>query len=77
MAMSRYLVVYESTPSGFGAFSPDVPGCIACGTTLDETRTLMRSAIVAHVDTLRAEGLPLPESRSVAETAAAEIMDVG
>jgi predicted RNase H-like HicB family nuclease len=34
----RYLVVYEKGPSNYSAYSPDLPGCVAAGTTVEETR---------------------------------------
>ena len=72
----RYLVVYEKAGNGFGAFSPDVPGCYATGASLEETRRLMREAIGAHLDVLRGEGLPVPDGRTDLAFASAEIVDV-
>ena len=46
--------------SGFSAYSPDVPGCVATGLTEEETRANMREAIAFHIDGLKREGLPLP-----------------
>lgn len=64
---SRYLVVIEKTLNGFSAFSPDLPGCVATGTTRSEVEQRMREAIRMHLDGLRADGLPLPEPSSFAE----------
>jgi predicted RNase H-like HicB family nuclease len=78
LEMARYLVIYErSGGGGVGAFSPDLPGCIANARTLDELRPLMKDAMRAHLETLRAEGLDVPEGRPADETAAgAEMVDV-
>ena len=46
----RYLVVVEEGPSSFGAYVPDLPGCIAAGETKAEALTLIREAIALHVD---------------------------
>jgi predicted RNase H-like HicB family nuclease len=59
--MKRYLIVVERTPTGFSAYSPDLPGCISTGRTRDEVEANMREAIEFHVEGLRLEGLPVPE----------------
>ncbi len=58
--MHRYLVVVEQAGSNYSAYSPDVPGCIATGATVEETRQHMREAIELHLQGLREDGLPLP-----------------
>ncbi len=75
--MARYLVVYERGGNSVGAFSPDLPGCIATGRTLEEVRPRMLDAMRAHIEVLRSEGLEVPEGRPADETAAgAEMVDV-
>ncbi len=59
--MKRYLVVVERTPTGYSAYSPDVPGCITTGRTRPEVEVNMREAIEFHIEGLRIEGLPVPE----------------
>ncbi len=56
----KLLIIVESTDTGFSAYSPDVPGCIATGTTRQEVETNMREAIELHLEGLRADGDPLP-----------------
>jgi len=57
-----YLVVFEQGPDSIGAYIPDLPGCVAVGTSLSEVRTLMREALLMHIEGLRDDGesLPLP-----------------
>jgi predicted RNase H-like HicB family nuclease len=62
--MKKYLVVVEQTPTGFSAYSPDLPGCIATGSSQDEVEREMREAIQFHIEGLRIEGQPVPEPRS-------------
>lgn len=62
--MKRYLVVVERTPTGYSAYSPDLPGCISTGRTRDEVEANMREAIELHIEGLRVEGLPVPEPSS-------------
>ena len=56
----RYLVVIEETSTGYSAFSPDVPGCIATAATKEEVRDRVREALEFHIDGLRADGEPVP-----------------
>lgn len=69
--MSRYLIVVEPTGTGFSAYSPDVPGCIATGRTREAVEREMRDAVAFHLDGLRADGQPVPQP-----TAAAAYIDV-
>jgi predicted RNase H-like HicB family nuclease len=61
----KYLIVIEQTATGYSAYSPDVPGCVATGNTRLEVEREMRDAISFHLDGLKADGVPLPESRTV------------
>lgn len=59
----EYAIVIEK-PSGarnYSAYVPDLPGCVAAGETLEETKQLMREAIEIHIEGLREDGLPIPE----------------
>jgi predicted RNase H-like HicB family nuclease len=47
--MGQYLIVLEKSETGFSAYSPDVPGCVATGVTLEETKQGMRSALRFHL----------------------------
>lgn len=62
--MSRYLVIIEEGATGFSAYSPDLPGCVATGATRDEVESNMREAIAMHVDGLRLEGYEVPAPRA-------------
>jgi predicted RNase H-like HicB family nuclease len=56
----KYLVVIEKTETGYSAYSPDLPGCVSTGATVDEVEKNMREAIDFHLDGLRQEGFPVP-----------------
>ena len=56
----RYAVVIEKAPSNYAAYVPDLPGCIATGASVHETESLIREAIVFHLEGLKADGLPVP-----------------
>ena len=59
--MMKYLVVIEPTETGFSAYSPDLPGCVATGKTEDEVQEEMREAMEFHVEGLALEGYPVPQ----------------
>jgi predicted RNase H-like HicB family nuclease len=61
-----YLVVIERGDGNFGAWAPDLPGCVAVGDTIEECELEMRDAIAFHIDGLREEGQPVPEPAVVA-----------
>ena len=62
----KYLIVIEQTGTGFSAYSPDLPGCIATADSRDEVEREMKGAIKFHVAGLKAEGMaiPVPSSSS-------------
>ena len=57
----RYVVIVEQGENGFGAYVPDLPGCVAMGQTKDEALRLIQEAIELHLESLREEGLTPPE----------------
>ena len=59
----RYAVVIEKGETSFGAYVPDLPGCVAVGETIEEVEQLIREAISFHLEGLRGEQLPMPEPR--------------
>lgn len=65
--MSEYLVIIENSEGSYSAYSPDLPGCVAAGDTVEEVRSLMREAIQMHIDSLREHGEPVPPPSSSAE----------
>ena len=62
--MSRYLVIIEDTATGFSAYSPDLPGCVATAQTRTEIEREMHAAIDFHIEGLRLAGESVPEPRS-------------
>jgi predicted RNase H-like HicB family nuclease len=63
----KYAVVIEKSETGFGAYVPDLPGCVAAGETLTETEQLIREAVEFHLEGLRADGIPVPEPSAMAQ----------
>jgi predicted RNase H-like HicB family nuclease len=60
----RYLVVVEKGPTSYGAYVPDLPGCVAAGETETEVLSLIREAIELHLEGLKDEGQPTPPPSS-------------
>ena len=56
----KYLIVIEQGETGYSAYAPDVPGCIATGSTRDPVEREMKDAIAFHLDGLKAEGMAIP-----------------
>ena len=56
----KYLIVYEKSNTGWGAYAPDLPGLGAAGKTLDEVKELIREAVAFHLEGMRAHGDPIP-----------------
>ena len=65
--MMRYMVVVERGDASWGAYVPDLPGCVAVGETRDEALRLIREAIEFHIEGLRQEGLQVPTPSSEGE----------
>jgi predicted RNase H-like HicB family nuclease len=65
--MHRFLIVIEKAKNNYSAYSPDLPGCIATGSTVEEVKKNMQEAIEMHVKGLKEDKLPIPESHSLAE----------
>ena len=56
----KYAVVVERSSSGFAAYVPDLPGCVAAGGTRAEVERLIRGAIQLHLEGMRKDGVPIP-----------------
>ena len=64
--MRRFLIVVEKANQNFSAYSPDLPGCVATGGTIEETRERMHEAIDLHIQGLKDDDLPIPEPSATA-----------
>ena len=60
----RYLVVIEEGPTSFGAYVPDLPGCIAAGESREEVLQLIQEAIEFHLEEIKEKGHRLPQPHS-------------
>lgn len=68
--MNRYAVVIEKAPdSNYGAYVPDLPGCVSVGDTLDEVARNIQEAIEFHLDSMRRDGDTIPEPTTLVQYA--------
>ncbi len=63
----EYVVILERGETSFGAYVPDLPGCVVVGQTKEEVLTLIREAIELHIEELRRGGQPVPVPSSSTE----------
>lgn len=66
----KYLVMYEKSAAGWGAYSPDVPGLRAAGETLDEVKELIHHTMEFYLAGMRREGerIPVPSAATAIRT---------
>ena len=65
----KYVYILEKGESSFGAYVPDLPGCVAAAETREEARKLILEAIEFHIEGLTKDGFPVPSPNSEAEYA--------
>ena len=63
----RYAVVIERAGANYSAYVPDLPGCVATGSTLAEAEREIREAVEFHIEGMREDGTPVPEPTTIAE----------
>ena len=63
----RYMIVIEEGENSFGAYVPDLPGCVAVGETEEELKQLIQEAIEFHLEDLTEKGAEIPKPFSKSE----------
>jgi predicted RNase H-like HicB family nuclease len=56
----RYLVMIRRTSTGYSVDVPDLPGCVATGSTVEHARQMIAEAIEMHLDLMRQQGESIP-----------------
>jgi len=72
--MQQYLVVYEKSSNGWGAYVPDLPGLGVVGDTLEEVRQLIRKGIDLHLAAMKEHGDPIPEPAAKSDYLAVDML---
>jgi len=67
----KYLIIIEKANKNYSAYLPDVPGCIATGKTIEETKKNMKEALDMHLEGLAEDGLTSPRPKAKADYVAA------
>jgi len=70
--MSAYAVIIEGAGESFSAYIPDLPGCVATGSSVEEVESAISEALRMHIESLESHGEPVPEPT----TAAVRLVDV-
>jgi predicted RNase H-like HicB family nuclease len=65
--MLKYLVIYEKTNTGYSAYIPDLPGCVATGKSRKQVGRNIYEAIKFHLEGLKSEGLSIPKPQTESE----------
>lgn len=65
--MYRFLVIIEKGEQNYGAYAPDLPGCVAVGDTQEEVEENMRAAIALHLQGMIEDHEPIPTPETMAE----------
>ena len=63
----RYGIVIEKGETSYGAYVPDLPGCVAAAETREEVSCLIKEAIEFHLEGLKEDGLEIPKPASSLE----------
>ena len=66
-----YVVVFEQGPNNYGAYAPDVPGCVSVGDTWEEMQAMIKEALEFHIEGMVEDGEAIPEPRMSLEDAMA------
>lgn len=69
----EYVVVIEKAANNYSAYVPDLPGCIATGSTREETEAEIRSAIEFHIEGIVEDGDPIPEATTTVSVVAVSL----
>ena len=72
----EYVVVIEKAPENYGAYVPDLPGCVSVGDTFVEMLAMIEEAIEFHLDGIREDGEPIPPPTTTLEQAVQEHIEL-
>lgn len=70
----KYAMIIEKGDTSYGAYIPDLPGCVAVAETREEVITLIQEAVEFHLEGLREDGKPIPQPTSEADVVEVELI---
>jgi predicted RNase H-like HicB family nuclease len=74
---TTYAIVIEKAPNNYGAYVPDLPGCVAVGDTVPEVLALIAEAIELHLADMREDGERIPKPTTVAVNLSTHFATIG
>ncbi len=63
----RYAILIEKAESNYAAYVPDVPGCVATGSTLDEVKQQIQEALLFHFEGMLEDSEPIPSGTTLCD----------
>ncbi|MEM7595687.1 MAG: type II toxin-antitoxin system HicB family antitoxin [Cyanobacteria bacterium P01_A01_bin.83] len=57
----RYAAIIEKGENSYGAYVPDLPGCVAVGDTVEEVKNLIKEAVEFHLEGMIEDGDEIPQ----------------
>ncbi|MCF8367410.1 MAG: type II toxin-antitoxin system HicB family antitoxin [Bacteroidales bacterium] len=64
----EYLIIFEKNKQGhYGAYVPDLPGCVSIGDTLEEAKQNIKAALELHLEGMKMEGYIIPNPSATAD----------
>ncbi len=63
--MSKYAIILEKSRTGYSAYVPDLPGCVAAAASFAQTEKLIRESIQLHLEGMRQDGEPIPTPTTI------------
>jgi predicted RNase H-like HicB family nuclease len=72
-SVMKYLIVIEKGPKSYGAYVPDLPGCVAVGDSKPEVKRLIREAISLHLEAMRDNGETIPKPTAASDYVVAKV----
>jgi len=61
----KYVVLIENKGGSYGAYVPDLPGCVAVGDSADAVTNFIRESVELHLQAMRADGDPIPAPTTI------------
>ena len=72
----KYTVLIEEGPTSFGAYVPDLPGCVAVGDSREEVIALIQEGIGYHLEEMHNDGEPIPKPSTTAMVMEVEMREL-
>jgi predicted RNase H-like HicB family nuclease len=65
--MMKYAIVIEHAAANYSVYVPDLPGCVATGSTVEEARARIAEAVALHLEGMREDAEPIPPPTTICD----------